>query len=110
MNVYMCTSTIHSMSWKEQAPLLYVVITVVAALIFFGAFIVALRRQPHRFQRIRRFLCCLKSPLHSYTSVDDEEDPFVIGGSDDDEQEIELPITAKDMSNVQPEKTEAETV
>ena len=102
--------TIYSMTWKQQAPLVYMVITIVAALVFVIAFVMALRRQPHRFQRIRRFLCCLKSPLHSYTSVDDEEDPFVIGGSDDDEQEIELPITVKDMSNVEPENMEAETV
>ena len=102
--------TIYSMTWKQQAPLVYMVITIAAALVFVIAFVVALRRQPHRFQRIRRFLCCLKSPLHSYTSVDDEEDPFVIVDSDDEEQEIELPITAKDMSKVEPENMEAETV
>ena len=102
--------TIYSMTWKQQAPLVYMVITIAAALVFVIAFVVALRRQPHRFQRIRRFLCCLKSPLHSYTSVDDEEDPFVIVDSDDEEQEIELPITVKDMSKVEPENIEAETV
>ena len=102
--------TIYSMTWKQQAPLVYMVITIAAALMFLIAFVIALRRQPHRFQRIRRFLCCLKSPLHSYTSVDDEEDPFVIVNSDDEEQEIELPITAKDMSKVEPENMEAETV
>jgi hypothetical protein len=101
--------TIYYMTWKEQAPLFYMVITIAAALMFIIAFVIALRRQPHRFQRIRRFLCCLKSPLHSYTSVE-EEDPFVIGDSDDEEQEIELPITVKDMTRVQPENMEAETV
>lgn len=93
------------MTWKEQAPLLYVAISVVAAISFAVAMIIAIRRQPHRFKRIRRFLCCMKEPLHSYTSVEEEEeDPFVIN---DDEQEIELPITHK---AAQPDTIEAESV
>ena len=60
INVYMYMYTIYSMTWKQQAPLVYMVITIAAALVFVIAFVVALRRQPHRFQRIRRFLCCLK--------------------------------------------------
>ena len=73
------------MTWKDQAPLVYVVISVLAAVFFAMAMVVAIRRQPHRFQRIRRFLCCLNGPLEGYTSVE-EEDPFVIGGDDDDDE------------------------
>lgn len=96
------------MSWKEQAPLLYVVISVLAALSFAVAFIFAIRRQPHRFKRIRRFLCCLKEPLHSYTSVE-ESDPFVID-DDDVEEEIEIPIRDKSDSIDSTEHIEAGTV
>lgn len=99
------------MSWKDQAPLVYVVISVVAAVCFAGALVVAIRRQPHRFERIRRFLCCLSGPLQGYTSVE-EEDPFVIGGEedDDDEQEIELPITLKSEREASTEQEIAATV
>lgn len=96
------------MTWKEQAPLLYVVISVLAALSFAVAFIVAIRRQPHRFKRIRRFFCCLKEPLHSYTSVE-ESDPFVIDDDDVDE-EIEIPIRDKSDSIDSTEHMEAGTV
>lgn len=98
------------MTWKDQAPLVYVVISVLAAVFFAMAMVVAIRRQPHRFQRIRRFLCCLNGPLEGYTSVE-EEDPFVIGGDDDDdEQEIELPITLKSDREASTEQVVAETV
>lgn len=100
------------MSWKDQAPLVYVVISVVAAVFFAGALVVAIRRQPHRFERIRRFLCCLSGPLQGYASVE-EEDPFVIGGEeedDDDEQEIELPITPKTERDASMEQKIAATV
>lgn len=95
------------MSWRDQAPLVYVVISVVAAVFFAGALVVAIRRQPHRFQRIRRFLCCLGGPLQGYASVE-EEDPFVIG--DDEEQEIELPITLKSDREASTEQEIAATV
>ena len=95
------------MTWKEQAPLLYVAISVVAAISFAVAMIIAIRRQPHRFKRIRRFLCCMKEPLHSYTSVE-EEDPFVI--DDEGEQEIELPIAPKEASKQNPDTIQADTV
>lgn len=98
------------MSWKDQAPLVYVVISVFAAVFFAGALVVAIRRQPHRFERIRRFLCCLSGPLQGYASVE-EEDPFVIGGEDDDdEQEIELPITLKSEREASTEQEIAATV
>lgn len=98
------------MTWKDQAPLVYVVISVVAAVFFAGSLVVAIRRQPHRFERIRRFLCCLSGPLQGYTSVE-EEDPFVIGGEeDDDEQEIELPITLKSEREASTEQEIAATV
>lgn len=95
------------MTWKEQAPLLYVVISVLASLSFAVAFIIAIRRQPHRFKRIRRFVCCLKEPLHRYTSVE-ESDPFVI--DDDVEEEIEIPIRDKSASIDSTEHVEAATV
>ena len=97
------------MTWRDQAPLVYVVISVIAAVFFAGALVVAIRRQPHRFQRIRRFLCCLGGPLQGYASVE-EEDPFVIGGEDDDEQEIELPITLKSEREASTEQEIAATV
>lgn len=98
------------MTWRDQAPLVYVVISVIAAVFFAGALVVAIRRQPHRFQRIRRFLCCLGGPLQGYASVE-EEDPFVIGEEDDDdEQEIELPITLKSEREASTEQEIAATV
>lgn len=98
------------MTWKEQAPLLYVAISVVAAISFAVAMVIAIRRQPHRFKRIRRFLCCIKDPLHSYTSVE-EEDPFVIDNEDDEGvQEIELPIAPKEASKQNPDTIQADTV
>ena len=108
------------MTWKDQAPLVYVVISVVAAISFAASLVVAIRRQPHRFERIRRFLCCMTGPLQGYTSVE-EEDPFVIGGddddddviggdNDDDEQEIELPITPKSEKDASTVHMTAETV
>ncbi len=90
--------------------MLYVVISVVAALSFAAAMVIAIRRQPHRFKRIRRFLCCIKDPLHSYTSVE-EEDPFVIDDEDEaGEQEIELPIAPKEASKHNPDTIQADTV
>ena len=52
----------------------------------------------------------MSGPLQGYTSVE-ESDPFVIGADDeDDEQEIELPITDKSEMAASTEQTVAGTV
>ena len=90
---------------------MYLVISLCAFLAFAIALVVAIRRQPHRFERIRRLLCCLGSPLQGYTSVEasvEESVRFVI--DDEDEQEIELPIRDKSASMDSTEQTVADTV
>ena len=108
--------------WKDDAPVLYVVITVLSFGSFCAALVISLRRQPHRLQRVRRFLCCVKAPLARYTSVPEAEselarfvepeggdDRFVIG-EEEDEVEIDLEITPKSVRTESPVAMEAATV
>ena len=99
------------MSWKDDAPIMYVCISVIAGIGFGIAFIIAMRRQPHRCERVRRFLCCQNHPLETYTPVGegDESERFVIG-SDDEEVEVDLEMTQTTEIKSNPENIEAATV
>lgn len=107
--------------WQDDAPIMYVVITVGALMFFCGALVISLRRQPHRLERVRRFICCVKTPLANYTSVPDAESEmarFVIvdededdeGDGDGDEVEIDLDISPKTSRAASPEEIPAATV
>ena len=109
--------------WKDDAPVLYVVITVLSFGSFCAALVISLRRQPHRLERVRRFFCCVKAPLARYTSVPEAEselarfvepeggdERFAIVDEDDDEVEIDLEMTPNDATSVSPDAMNAETV
>ena len=103
--------------WQDDAPVMYVVITISAFGFFCAAFVFSLRRQPHRLQRVRRFLCCKRAPLANYTSVPETESEmsrFVIVDEDEDEGmdevEIDLSISPKSNRTESPEDTQAATV
>lgn len=103
--------------WQDDAPVMYVVITISAFGFFCAAFVFSLRRQPHRLQRVRRFLCCKKAPLANYTSVPETEaemSRFVIVDEDEDEHmedvEIDLSMSPKSNRTESPDDTHAATV